>query len=144
MNVVLLPGNDEDWSDKELGYKQQHEFSSRMYKFMVNEYEGIGTCQTHSLYSPMREFSCHEQAVSAAQAFLEDLKVERELTEEERVDEELLGKVLREEEIEVDLDAFDEIKPMEGSIAAVVGEGESEDRISKVISRRNLLRGNLR
>ena len=144
MNVVLLPKEDEDWSDKELGHKQPHEFSNRIYKFMINEYEGVGTCQTHSLYSPMRAFSCHEQALKAAQDFLDDLSVERELTEEELVDEELLGKVLREEEIEVNLDDFDQIKPMAANDAALVNQKESTRAVKKEISRRDLLRGNLR
>ena len=168
MNVVLLPKDDEDWSDRELGHKQPHEFSSRIYKFMINEYDGIGTCQTHSLYSPMREFSSHEQAVKTAQEFLDDLQVERELTEEERVDEELLGKVLREEEIEVNLDDFDVIvtntelaafenaegvslradladfdviEPIPRVAPTVMGTAETGVKVEKKISRRNLLRG---
>jgi [NiFe] hydrogenase assembly HybE family chaperone len=141
MNVVLLPREDEDWSGKELGHKQPHEFSSRIYKFMINEYEGVGTCQTHSLHSPMRQFSNHEQALKAAQDFLDDLGVERELTEEERVDEELLGKVLREEDIEVNLDDFDVIQPIPRVAPSTMGNAQTGVKVEKKISRRNLLRG---
>lgn len=142
MNVVLLPRDDEDWSDKELGHKQPHEFSSRIYKFMINEYDGIGTCQTHSLYSPMREFSCHKQAVSAAQAFLGDLNVKRELSEEERVDEELLGKVLREEDVAINLDDFAVIEPVLVDLQPENVRPELPVKGGKKISRRNFFRGN--
>lgn len=146
MNLVLLPRDDEDWSGMELGHKQPHEFSDRIYKFMVNEYEGIGPCQTHSLYSPMRAFACHEQAVDSARAFLEDLFSERELSEEERIDEELLGRVLRDEDVsaEVNLDDFAEVKPVQ----AMPGQGMLQQatgvRVKEKISRRDLLLGRYR
>jgi len=54
MNLVLLPAEGEDWSHMKLGDKRPPEFSSRVYKFMLNDIDGIGLCQTHSLYSPMR------------------------------------------------------------------------------------------
>lgn len=91
----------------------------------------------------MRQFSSHQQAVAAAQEFLHDLQVERELSEEERVDEDLLGKVLREEDIEdfeVNLDDFDEVKPVQPGVANAVGRQEMSVKV-KEISRRDLLRG---
>ena len=109
---------------------------------MINEYDGIGTCQTHSLYSPMREFSCHKQAVSAAQAFLDDLNVKRELSEEERVDEELLGKVLREEDVEINLDDFAVIEPVQVDLQPENVRPELPVKGGKKISRRNFFRGN--
>lgn len=148
MNVVLLPAEGEDWSHMELGDKRPHEFHGRTYKFMLNEYDGIGLCQTHSLYSPMRAFATHEQAVKVAQEFLDDLKVERELTEEELVDEELLGKVMRGEEIsdvslaEVNLDDFDVIEPVQVDLQPPKALPELNDKGGKKISRRNFFRGN--
>jgi [NiFe] hydrogenase assembly HybE family chaperone len=135
MNLVLLPGDDEDWSQMELGHKQPHEFPSRSYKFMVNDIEGIGPCQTYSMCSPMREFSSHQQAVQVAQDFLDGLMEETEQTEEERVDEELLGRVMRGEATpEIDMEQFDDINAV---------SVDSEVSVEKNISRRNLLRGNL-
>jgi len=145
MNVVLLPAEGEDWSDMQLGDKRPHKFASRTYKFMLNDIDGIGLCQTHSLYSPMRDFASHNQAVSVAQNFLDSLMVEKELTEEERVDEELLGRVMRGEETpEINLDDFDVIEPMAAATTVVRGQGEEQVRVEKKISRRNLLRGNIR
>ncbi|MCP4487918.1 MAG: [NiFe]-hydrogenase assembly chaperone HybE [Gammaproteobacteria bacterium] len=120
MNVVILPAEDEDWSHIELGHKQPRKFPSKILKFMVNHIEGIGSCQTHSLYSPMRDFACHEQALNMALDFLETLMIEKELTEEDRVDEELLGRIMRGEE------KFDEETP------------DAQLKVEKNISRRSL------
>ncbi len=111
---------------------------------MLNEIDGIGYCQTYSLYSPMREFINHDQAVIAAESFLDGLKEERELTEEELVDEDLLGKVMRGEETpELNLDDFDVIEPLQVDLFPKRGQHELKVNIEKKISRRNLLRGNL-
>ncbi|NNE63987.1 MAG: [NiFe]-hydrogenase assembly chaperone HybE, partial [Gammaproteobacteria bacterium] len=103
----------------------------------------IGLCQTHSLYSPMREFRCHQQAVAAAQAFLDGLMEERELSEDERVNEELLGKVMRGEETpEIDLNDFAEIESAEADSKAQNIRDELTAKPAKKITRRNILRGN--
>jgi len=141
MNVVILPTEDEDWSHMNLGDKRPQKFLSRTYKFMLNKFDGIGLCQTHSLYSPMQNFASHEQALHAAQSFLDDLMVERDLTEEEQVDEELLGRVLRGEAIpEVNFDAIESAQADE-----IPDEGQREINVNaqKEVSRRNLLRGQL-
>ena len=143
MNVVILPKDDEDWGHMQLGDKRPHEFASRTYKFMLNEIDGIGLCQTHSLYSPMREFRCHEQAIAAAQAFLDGLLEEHELSEDEQVDEELLGKVMRGEATpEIDLNEFAGIEPAEADLKARNDRDELKVEDARKITRRNMLRGN--
>jgi [NiFe] hydrogenase assembly HybE family chaperone len=145
MNLVLLPIDGEDWSDMQLGDKRPHEFPSGTYKFMANDIEGIGLCQTHSLYSPMREFVSHHQALRIAEDFLAGLFEECELSEEDRVDEELLGRVMRGEVTpEVDFDRFDEFAPMQAGVAPVRGDSESGVVVENKISRRDLLRGELK
>ncbi len=142
MNVVMLPAQNEDLSGMELGHKLPHEFPSKTYKFMINDIDGIGPCQTHSLYSPMREFASHAQAVAVAQAFLDGLMVERELTEEDLVDEELLGRVMRGEETpEVNLDDFAVIEPVDAGSMPARGQQETKVRVVETLSRRDLLRG---
>ena len=144
MSVVILPTEDEDWSKMNLGDKRPQKFCHKTYKFMLNEFDGIGLCQTHSLYSPMRDFSSHEQALRVAQEFLDSLKVERELSEDEQVDEELLGRIMRgEETAEVNLDDFDVVAPMQAGPAPVRGQSGLKVKLQKKISRRNLLRGHL-
>lgn len=141
MNVVMLPAPAEDWSNMELGHKQPHSFPAKTYKFMVNEIDGIGYCQTHSLYSPMGDFSSHEQALSVAQNFLDNLTVEQVADENDLVNEELLGKIMRGEETpEIDLDSFAEIEPYETS-ESIQEISSTKSRLKKNISRRELLRG---
>ena len=132
MNVVMLPRDDEDWSQFELGKKQAHKFPSKIYKFMVNDIDGLGICQTHSLQSPMRTFSSHEQALAAANKFLRELMVEREPNEEDLVDEELLGKIMR-----------GEIEPETNFSDFPVVDDTDENNPSNTgkFSRRDLLRG---
>lgn len=145
MNVVLLPGENEDWSGFELGKKQPQNFPGGTYKFMINEIDEIGTCQTHSLYSPMHEFTSHAQAVSAAGNFLEKLMSDRHPDEEEPVNEELLGQIMRGEVVpETNFPDF-------STLSERVDDTDSESRpetdtataAAGGISRRNLLRGKL-
>jgi [NiFe] hydrogenase assembly HybE family chaperone len=144
MNLVLLPAEGEDWSQMELGHKQPQEFPSRSYKFMINDIEGIGPCQTYSMCSPMYDFSSHEQAVQVAQDFLDDLMVETKPTEEDMVDEELLGRVMRGEDTsDIDLSQFDEFDPVLVESAADLSQAEIKVGVEKKLSRRDLLRGNL-
>ncbi len=144
MNLVLLPSLEEDWSDLVLGHKETHEFPSGKYRFLVNEIDEIGFCQTHSLFSPMNNFVSHEQAVVAAQNFLDKLYVSQEPGTEDPVDEELLGRIMRGEETP-DLDDFETIKPYEKTIPVknITDNQLPEKKIpeKKKFDRRALLRG---
>ncbi len=142
MNLVMLPRDGEDWEGCQLGDKETHRFPSGSYRFMVNEYDGIGRCQTHSLYSPMGEFLNQDHAVAAAQGFLDTLMVEREQTEEDRVDEELLGRILRgEERPELDPAALAEIEAIEGERGCRAAQVAPDVAMAAQLSRRDLLRG---
>jgi len=141
MNMVLLPGEGEDWSELVLGHKRFHNFPAKKYKFMVNEIDGIGFCQTHSLHSPMNEFSSHEHAVSVAQDFLDKLMVDSSPAREDLVDEDLLGRIMRGEETpEVNLDDFATIQPHESCIPIKIVSG-TKVPARKKFDRRALLRG---
>jgi len=141
MNVVMLPKEGDDWELLALGHKQFYEFPSKNYRFMVNDIDGIGFCQTHSLFSPMYDFSCQQQAVNAAQDFINKLLVESKSTAEDQVDEELLGKIMRGEETpEIDLDDFAAIEPYENQIP-VKNITPSKIPEKKKFDRRALLRG---
>ncbi len=141
MNLVMMPGKDDDWRELELGEKQPHDFPSNTYGFMVNEIEGIGRYQTYSLFSPMTEFYNQDHALAAAQSFLDTLMVEKKPTEEEVIDEELLGRIMRGEETpEVDLDDFAVIEATNSS-SPVRGTSETQAGTEEKLSRRELLRG---
>ncbi len=142
MNLVMLPGEDDDWHMLDLGKKQSHKFPSNTYKFMVNEIDGIGKCQAHSLFSPMNEFVNQDHALAAAQSFLDALMVVAGPTEEDLVDEELLGRIMRGEETpELNPDDFPVIDAAETTAAPVKEQPETKVRVEKGLSRRELLRG---
>ncbi|MES9928648.1 MAG: [NiFe]-hydrogenase assembly chaperone HybE [Candidatus Thiodiazotropha sp. 6PDIVS] len=137
MNLVLLPGDDDEWSDLKLGEKHQHRLPANEYRFMVNEIEGIGICQTHSLYSPMHEFMDQDHAVAAAENFMKMLMVEIGTPDSDPHDEALLGRILRGEEVaEVEMDGF---AIAEAKCKREVSSVESS--VEELISRREFLRG---
>jgi [NiFe] hydrogenase assembly HybE family chaperone len=143
MNLVMLPGEEDDWGEMTLGQKFSQSFPSRSYSFLVNEIEGIGRCQTYSLYSPMNEFVDQDHALAAAQSFLSTLMVERELTEEELVDEELLGRIMRGEVTpEISAEEMAELDELTTGAGPVRGCAVAKAKVDKNISRRDLLRGN--
>ncbi len=141
MNMVMLPGKNDDWSALKLGKKQLHRFPSKTFKFMVNEFDGIGKCQTYSLFSPMNEFINQDHALAAAQSFLDTLMVETAPTEECIVDEERADCIMRgEDTLMVKLDDFAVIEATE--TATPVNEASGVKlRIAKKLSRRDLLHG---
>lgn len=144
MNLVLLPAADEDWSELELGEKKWHRIGPRQYKFLANDIDGIGSCQTHSLYSPMREFRSHEQARNAALKFLDELMQERESDAEDLVDEELLGRVLRgEATAEIPLADIEAAVADRNGAPPAAETARSGSGVERRISRRNLLRGRI-
>ncbi len=137
MNLVLLPAEGEEWSDLKLGDKTRHRFPANEFHFMVNEIDGIGICQTHSLYSPMNEFMDQDHAVAAAESFMQTLMVEVENPETDPHDEELLGRILRGEETpEEELDGFALAEATNTSNSGSPGETEPQG-----LTRRELLRG---
>ncbi|MET0091355.1 MAG: [NiFe]-hydrogenase assembly chaperone HybE [Candidatus Thiodiazotropha sp.] len=107
MNLMLLPAEGEDWSGLKTGDKTRHRFPANEFPFMVNEFDGIGICQTHSPYSPMHEFMDQDHAVAAAESFMQTLMTPVENPDTDPFDEALLGRILRGEETpEVVMDGF--------------------------------------
>ncbi len=142
MNLIMLPGKKDHWDELQLGDKQQHEFPSNTYTFMVNEIDGIGRCLTHSLYSPMNEFESQDHAVAAAKGFLDLLMVQPK-QKADVIDEDLLGKIMRGEETpEIDLDQFGDIEQLGEQGTDIPETCPARSQIKKDISRRDLLRGN--
>jgi [NiFe] hydrogenase assembly HybE family chaperone len=130
MNLLLLPAEDEDWGALKLGDKTHHRLPANEYRFMVNEIDGIGICQTHSLYSPMHEFMNQDHAVAAAESFMQTLMVEVEEPDTDPQDEELLGRILR-GEVEPECDTLTN---------AQQATEASEESQQSLITRRALLR----
>jgi [NiFe] hydrogenase assembly HybE family chaperone len=145
MSLLLFPSDQDNWSDLELGEKMPHKFPSGTRQFMCNDIDGIGVFQTHSLYSPMHQFHNQDQAVVVAESFLNTLMAPCEQPDLDTDDEEVLNRILRgEEPLHGDVDRFDAVEP-----GHALAEGQArgvtrEQQAAKPITRRDLLRGNLR
>ncbi|WP_299629227.1 [NiFe]-hydrogenase assembly chaperone HybE [uncultured Tateyamaria sp.] len=70
MNLIQLPGEDEDWTDLVAGEKELVAFPSGEYEFIHNTREQIGGYKACSLFSPMGEFKSQMQAQEVAAAVM--------------------------------------------------------------------------
>lgn len=70
LNLVLLPGVDDDWSGLATGGKELIAFPSGVYAFVHAERAGVGPYKACSLFSPMGEFASMLQATDTAAAAL--------------------------------------------------------------------------
>jgi len=87
MNLVLLPGEDEDWSGLVPGAKEIIAFPSGAYEFIHNTRELGGGYKACSLFSPMAEFQTQAQARDVARAVLDQLFNEANRAETDRAGE---------------------------------------------------------
>ncbi len=70
MNIILLPGVNEDWSGLPTGTRELLEFPSGIYEFLSAERPETGPYKACSLFSPMFDFSSMLQAVETAEAVI--------------------------------------------------------------------------
>lgn len=70
MNLILLPGPDEDWSGARTGEKSLVEFASGTYEFLAADRPETGPYRACSLFSPMFDFTSMLQAVETAAAVI--------------------------------------------------------------------------
>ncbi|GAA5066555.1 [NiFe]-hydrogenase assembly chaperone HybE [Roseibacterium beibuensis] len=70
MNLIQLPGEDEDWSGLTPGEKESIAFPSGEYEFIHNTRETIGGYKACSLFSMMGDFGSQKQAVDVANAVM--------------------------------------------------------------------------
>lgn len=84
MNLILLPGEDEDWSALQAGAKESVGFPSGDYEFIHNTRDMVGGYKACSLFSPMGEFTSQAQAVDVAQAVMVALFEEEHRAETDR------------------------------------------------------------
>ncbi|CAO3455762.1 [NiFe]-hydrogenase assembly chaperone HybE [Azospirillum largimobile] len=73
LNLVLLPGEEDDWSALVPGAKELIEFPSGRYEFVHANRKGVGAYKACSLFSPMFEFASMLQATETASAALVSL-----------------------------------------------------------------------
>jgi [NiFe] hydrogenase assembly HybE family chaperone len=70
MNLILLPGPDDDWSAHRTGAKEIFSFPSGAYSFTHMDMRLTGPFKGCSLFSPMGDFDGQEAAVAVARAAL--------------------------------------------------------------------------
>ena len=70
MNLVLLPGEGQDWSALVPGAKEVVAFPSGAYEFLHNRREQTGGYKACSLFSPMADFTSQLQAEEVARAVM--------------------------------------------------------------------------
>jgi [NiFe] hydrogenase assembly HybE family chaperone len=106
MSLLLFPKPQDDWQAQALGSKNFITFPSGNYRFLINVIGDLGVCQMHSLHSPMHPFGSQAAAIAEATAFVGKLlAIPPGGVQHDPVDEELLGKILRGENVpEMDKD----------------------------------------
>ncbi|MCP4935312.1 MAG: [NiFe]-hydrogenase assembly chaperone HybE [bacterium] len=134
MSLVIFPKEGDDWSGLKIGDRQDHEFPSGDQKFLVNEYEGIGVCQSMAIHSPMVDFKSHEHARLTAHVFMKKLMTP--VDPEDRLDEKRLERF-------VDGEEMAEIHHSEKEAGKVEAAGKRQPDCDNPpeIARRDFIRG---
>ena len=127
MNLLSLPGANDDWSDKPVLAQESLTFPSGRYTFTVGEEAGLGKYRICSLFSPMFEFADDRAALDTAEAVMREL-----LREENRETPDIDGREIAARWHGEDAPSA-ETPPTEAL----------EDRLQRPVSRRALLRGML-
>lgn len=73
MNLMLLPGEQQDWSEIHELSKHSHVFPSGRYEFTAGYEQQIGKYQMCSLFSPMFEFADDNSAIETAQIIMQEI-----------------------------------------------------------------------
>jgi [NiFe] hydrogenase assembly HybE family chaperone len=133
MSLIMLSCTDDDWDALPIGQAHEHEFPEKKFKFVLNEFEGIGRCQIHALHSPMSKFESHQAALDEASRILASMMVEVEPGEAE-FEAERLRRFLDGDESAL-LKNDDETELDDSAPIPV--------KKAKTVSRRDLLRGGL-
>ena len=138
MNLMLLPGADDDWSGYRIGSKHLYTFEAGSFEFIVAEEPGLGHYKTCSMFSPMFEFENHEAAVITAEAIVPGLFKEenKEVLKPLSLD----GMALDEASAETVVEAPKSLPVVVLEGVQVISEATKQN-LDKPLSRRELLRG---
>ncbi|MES9898338.1 MAG: [NiFe]-hydrogenase assembly chaperone HybE [Sedimenticola sp.] len=134
MNLMLFPEREGEWDDLAIGEKQSHHFPAGDYEFTVNEFDGVGRCQTYPIHSPMHEFVTHQDALSVANTFMDLLMIEVEVRKSDEDDDRFSRFLQGDEMAQIQLD--------EEEAEAACQCPSLKVEADRSISRRDLLRGN--
>lgn len=73
LSILLLPGKNEDWESISDNRRRLIHFPAGEMTFVGNQDVGLGEFQSCSLFSPMDQFTCQDEAVITARASLSTL-----------------------------------------------------------------------
>ena len=149
MNLMLLPGETENWDDMQETSANRHTFPSGNYEFLVGYEADIGKYQMCSLFSPMFEFADNAAAVETAEVAIKEL-MNLENIEEADIDSRQLEAIWNGSEDHPDKTTTDkpaantaQSTPAEEKISQTEPPLSLSEKMQKPISRRRLLRGAL-
>ncbi len=144
MNLMLLPGDEQDWDELQELSKQSHIFPSGRYTFITGYEADIGKYQMCSLFSPMFEFADNTAALDTAEAAIKELlNVDNiELTD---IDSKQIEGIWNGTEVHPDkVDAIAEAEALNDAEKTKILEQKTlSEKLETPISRRQMLRGKI-
>lgn len=145
MNLMLLPGEQQDWSTLQELSKQSHILPSGRYQFIVGDEPEIGKYQMCSLFSPVFEFADDAAAMETARIIMHEL-MNPDNQEELHIQPQQMQQIWHGEvdpELTHHVDST-VLNDDEISLADTTSEQPLlHDRLDQPLSRRQLLRGKL-
>lgn len=135
MNLMVIPGEQNEWVDKALGAKVEVDFPSGPRQFQVNAVDGFGPCLSCALHSPMSCFDDQASAIARAEDVLLNLMDESQRVEPTQ-EEERIEAFLRGEEMQAPEDELEE-----NPIAVDEQAQPLSEKLQEPLSRRDMLRG---
>ncbi len=147
MNLILLPGESDNWDDLHELTKKTHSFPSGKYSFITAYEEDIGKYQLCSLFSPMFEFGDDASAVETAQIVMKELFNEDNISQTDIQSDQIeaiwngsesIPDDIVKAKFETDLENLTDDQKQE-----IIDQPSITDKLNKPISRRDLLRGSL-
>jgi len=144
MNLMLLPGEEENWEDLRETSASRHTFPSGNYEFLVGYEPDVGKYQMCSLFSPMFEFADNDAAVETAEVAIREL-MNSENIEQCDIDSKQLEAIWDGTEEHPDKIAAREAeeKARAKALAEAPPRKPLKERMEQPVSRRRLLRGAL-
>ena len=142
MNLMLLPGETENWDDKRETTSNKHTFPSGNYQFLVGFEPDIGKYQMCSLFSPMFEFADNDAAIETAEVAVKEL-MNIDNIEQTDIDSRQIEAIWDGTEEHPDIIAAREAaeKTREKVRAETPPRASLKERMEQPVSRRRLLRG---
>ena len=144
MNLMLLPGEDENWDELRETTSTRHTFPSGNYQFLVGFEADIGKYQMCSLFSPMFEFADNDAAVDTAEVAIKEL-MNNENIEHSDIDSRQIEAIWDGTEEHPDkIAAREEAETAKAkALAEAPPRKPLKQRMEQPVSRRRLLRGAL-